>query len=253
MDVKVVADRLWAHRLSYDGVEALEGQLNLDQAYKVQFDMLRRRLAEGERLAGWKIGGNSNPARATYGIAEPIYGYLLASGERPMDQPIDLAALGKPVIEIELAFKFAVRLAGPGVDRAQVLDALASAHPAAEIADLRTPARDLPLLVADDIAQWGYVIGAPVSPYPRDVDLGAEEVEIAVSGEFRERLRGRDVIDEQIGGLAYLANHLGKHGCAIEPGQVVITGSCNRPAPVKKGELWDARFSTFGSVQVQFS
>ncbi|MBI3302793.1 MAG: hypothetical protein HYZ72_12075 [Deltaproteobacteria bacterium] len=114
----------------------------------------------------------------------------------------------------------------------QVLAAVSAVTPAFEIAEMRGDmATDLPLGVADDVAQWGYVTGTLLTPYPVDLDLGAVTAEMRKNGDMVQQVRGREVIDDQLQAIAWLANHLAAYGMALEAGQCIMTGSMTRPAP----------------------
>jgi 2-keto-4-pentenoate hydratase len=112
---------------------------------------------------------------------------------------------------------------------------------------------DMPLGVADDIAQWGFVTGTPLSPYPATLDLGAITVEMKRNGDVVAKVVGKEVIDNQLESIAWLANHLATYGMALEPGQQIMSGSFTKPAPISKGDRWESLFSSVGSVSVTFA
>jgi 2-keto-4-pentenoate hydratase len=111
---------------------------------------------------------------------------------------------------------------------------------------------DMPLGVADAVAQWGYVTGTAVTPYPKDLDLGQVRVEMQKNGEVVERVTGKEVIDNQLDSIAWLANHLAEYGLALEPGQRIMSGSFTKPTPIAKGDRWESSFSGIGSVSATF-
>src|SRR5205085_2643354 len=81
MDVDHAADALWAGIKRRQHLPAeWRGKLSLGQAYAVQLAILRKRIAEGEVQAGWKVGLTSAAMRAQQGVAEPCFGFLLRSG-----------------------------------------------------------------------------------------------------------------------------------------------------------------------------
>ena len=266
--------------------EALRKALSLSDAYQVQLGILDRLLASGEELSGWKIGGTSDAARQMLKLSEPVRGYLLAKNQYASGHTFEHAAIGKPVIESELCITIGTDLKGPGVTRAQVLDAVTAISPAFEVVQMRSDmASDLPLGVADDVAQWGVVLGEALSPYPRDLDLGGISIqgaggdsgagamnavnghqpgfrgglrcaaiwrEMQKNGEVVQQAIGREVIDDQLDALAWLANRLAEHGRALEAGQCVMTGSCTRPTPIARGDTWQTTFSSVGTVTATF-
>jgi len=254
MKVDEAAEILWQSLQSGAHPPArLRQQLTLTEAYQVQLEVLARWVATGEKHAGWKIGGTSPTARQMLGVQEPLYGYLLASRCFPDNHTFQHAQLTKPLIESELCITVGERLHGPGVTREQVLDAVAAVAPAFEIAEMRSEmASDVPLVVADNVAQWGYVVGGEITPYPRALDLAAIIAEMRKNGEVTQKVKGQEVIDDQLLSIAALANHLAQYGLALEAGQRILTGSMTRPVPITKGDRWETLFVGVGRVAAAF-
>jgi 2-keto-4-pentenoate hydratase len=254
MDTKQATDILWQSMQQGDHApQALRKTLALGEAYNVQLGILDRLVAGGEQLSGWKIGGTSDAARQMLKLTEPVRGYLLAKNHYATGHTFDHAAIGKPVIESELCITFGKDLKGPGVTRGQVVEAVSAITPAFEVVQMRSDmASDLPLGVADDVAQWGIVMGTAVSPYPKGLDLGGISIEMKKNGEVVQQAVGREVIDDQLDALAWLANHLAEYDRGVEAGQCVMTGSCTKPTPIAKGDTWETTFSSVGVVSASF-
>lgn len=254
MTVEEALDILWSN--FQKGVfypDELKGKLNLDDAYHVQLGMLNRRLEGGEKQAGWKIGLTSGPIRGVFGAAEPVFGYLLESGQYAGGHAFSFDEMIVPCIESELCFTMASRLEGPGADRPKALAAVASVAPAKEILERRGDmAADLPLGVADNVMQTGFVMGTAVSPYPQELELEKIEAVIKTNGELFKQCISSEVIDHQLDGIAWLANKLSGFGQALEAGARIMTGSYYPPTPVSKGDRWETRFASVGEVSVSF-
>lgn len=231
----------------------LQKTLTLTEAYRVQLGILACWQSAGEKLAGWKIGLSADAARKMFGFQAPISGYLLASRQFSSGHSFAHAALRRPIIESELCFTLGERLTGPGVTREQVRAAMSAVAPAFEVVDMRTDmAADMPLGIADDVAQWGFVTGAAVAPYPADLNLGDVTAEMRRNGEVIAQVRGQDVIDNQLDSIAWLANHLAEYGMALEAGQHIMSGSFTKPTPIAKGDRWETHFSSVGNVLASF-
>jgi 2-keto-4-pentenoate hydratase len=254
MKIEEAIDLLW--KSTQQGAPppaALQKTLTLADAYRVQLGVLARWQAAGEKLAGWKIGLSADAARKMFNFQAPIAGYLLASRQFASGHTFTHATLRKPIIESELCFTMGKQLAGPGVTREQVLSSVAAVAPAFEVVDMRTNmAADMPLGVADDVAQWGFVTGTAVTPYPHDLDLGQVSAEMRRNGEMVAQVRGQEVIDNQLDSIAWLANHLAVYGMALEEGQRIMSGSFTKPTPIAKGDRWETRFSPVGTVSAVF-
>jgi 2-keto-4-pentenoate hydratase len=240
-----------------EGIEPpaeLKERLTFDQAYQVQDRLLDWFRARGEVQSGWKIGANSDAARELFKVVDPFAGFILKRGEFRSGHRFDLAAIpGSPVLECELCIRMGRRLAGPEVTRDQVLDAVAGIAPAFEIAGIgREATVDPPLNIADDVAHWGYVLGEEISPYPRGLDLPTLVVRARRNGEVVFDNPCAGAIDVQLDSIAWLANHVAKSGRALEPGHLIITGSCTRPTVIQPGDRWEAQFAGVGEVTAAF-
>lgn len=231
----------------------LQGKLTPEEGYQAQLGILRRFVASGNTQAGWKIGLSAAAIRSMYKVKEPVFGYLLERDSYPNGASFAIANIVRPAIESELCFTLSKTLRGPGITREMAAEAVASVAPAFEIVSFRGDmAADLPLGLADNVSQWGYVIGDAVAPYPQGLVLGEVVAEVLTNGATIATLRGAEVIDDQLQSLAWLANALSVYGVELEAGQRVITGSFNKPLPLKPGEQWEARFSAIGSVSAAF-
>jgi 2-keto-4-pentenoate hydratase len=254
MNIQEVTEQLWQTTKQWAPPSAsLQKTLTFADAYQVQLGILSRWQAAGEKLGGWKIGLSAEGARKMFNLSAPIAGYLLASRHFTSGHSFTHAALGRPIIESELCFTIGKRLSGPGVTREQVLASVSAVAPAFEVVDMRADMRaDMPLGVADDVAQWGYVTGAALSPYPQALNLSQVRVEMKRNGYLVEQVIGKDVIDNQLDSIAWLANHLVEYGLALEPGQRIMSGSFTKPTPIAKGDRWESTFSGVGEVSASF-
>jgi len=232
--------------------EALRRALTLDDAYQVQLRLLSRWLGAGKKLAGWKIGLSGAAARKRMGLAEPFAGYLLDQGHFESGHAFDYDSIPRPILECEMCFTIGSRVAGPGVTRGQVLDGIGAVEPAFEIAYTGTMMADMPLGIADGAAQLAFITGAAVIPYPRNLNLGAVSAELRKNGEVVDRAINREVNDDPLECIAWLANHLAKYGRALEAGQRIITGSVTKPVSVAKGDRFEANFAGIGAVSTSF-
>jgi 2-keto-4-pentenoate hydratase len=252
-NVEQVTESVWqSMRQGRPAPESLRKTLTLADAYQVQVNLLRRWQSEGKKLAGWKIGMSGAAVRKRMGLAEPFTGYLLDSGHFDSGHAFAYDSLPRPIIESELCFTIGKRLSGPGVTPERVLPAIAAIAPAFEIAYTASIMADMALGIADGAGQIAFVTGAEMTPYPRNIDLDTVSVELRKNGETVDRAVNREVNDNPLECIAWLANHLAKHGRALEEGERIITGSVTKPASVAKGDHFEAQFEGVGKVSVSF-
>src|SRR6266850_8306928 len=79
-------------------------QLSLDDAYRIQFAIIDRRVAAGERQIGWKVGLTAKAIQEQFGFHEPVFGCILQSFPSGHELPSNLI---KPGFETELCLRFA--------------------------------------------------------------------------------------------------------------------------------------------------
>ena len=253
MNVSEAAERIWnGYRHGEFFPSELVGQLTFDEALQVQLDILERRLAEGERLAGWKIGLTSATVRTHFGIERQPFGHILESGvvPSPGEVALDDLVVGCGV-EPELCVTMGADLRGPGVTADEARAAVATIAPGMEINQKRSGGTtDFELSVADNLTQWA-IVQSPASPVADGFDSDSLRVTMSCNGEVRADVVGRDVIDDHFLSVATLANILGQYGRHLEAGQRLITGSFSKH-DVSRGEEWRAEFAGLGTCSVRF-
>ena len=158
----------------------------------------------------------------------------------------------KPRVEVELAFVMGKRLLGPGVGLTDVLRATEYVVPAIEIVDARIQdQRKIFDTVADNGAAAGIAMGGrPVGPL--DVDLRWVGGIMYRNSEIEETGLAAGVLGHPALGVAWLANKLGQHGTALEPGHLVLAGSFTRVVFAQKGDTLHADFGPLGGIAIQF-
>jgi 2-keto-4-pentenoate hydratase len=230
------------------------GRLTFDQGYAVQLCLLRHVLDRGERLAGWKVGLTAAAVRAQFGASEPVFGFLLESGERPSGHAFRISDLKTPGFENELCLFVTERLQGPGMDLAKVRDSVTAVAPALEIVENRGPAAsDLPLAAADNAQQKAFVVGKKVALDDTNRDLAAARVSVHVNGKLSEEAAGSEVMGEgPLHSVLWLANKLAQFDLAVEPGSRIMAGSFTKQYRPSAGDSVEARFVPFGTVSARF-
>ena len=159
-----LADQLWQADQTAVPIPPLTDQnpdLSIEDAYAIQSVNIDRRIQNGERICGRKIGLTSQPMQELLGVDEPDYGVLLDGMFVEDGDVIDLQRLVQPRVEAEMAFIMERDLEGPGANTASALRAIAGALPAVEIVDSRVADWKIKLVdtVADNASSGLIVMG----------------------------------------------------------------------------------------------
>jgi 2-oxopent-4-enoate/cis-2-oxohex-4-enoate hydratase len=239
-----------ARRRPVPPLSETHGDFPLAHAYAIQ-DALRAELARrGQRSIGWKLGATSPLGQAVMGVKEPACGFLMPRqyGDGAEVSAAEFVALG---VEAEVAFRMRARLAGPGVTAATALPAVEGAVAALELPDFifsGTPV--VADFVACSVIARAIVLGGRPMPLPA-FDVSGEEVVYEHNGEVVGTYTTAEVMGSPLNALAWLANHLAGRGLALEPGDVVMSGSISKVLRPAAGDTVRARFAHLGSVSVR--
>jgi len=223
-------------------------------AYHVSRRMLERRLADGERVIGKKIGVTSKAVQTMLDVHTPDFGWLTDRMRFVEGQDVPIGAqLIQPRAEAELAFVLARDLRGPGVTAADVLAATEAVLPCFEIVDSRIEAWKIRYqdTVADNASSGLFLVGAPASP--RGVDFPACAVTVEKNGRPLSRGTGAEAMGSPLVCVAWLANQLGELGHALEAGEIVLSGSLVPLEPVVPGDWMRMEVPGIGATTVRFT
>jgi 2-oxo-hept-3-ene-1,7-dioate hydratase len=226
--------------------------ITIDDAYAISTEVTNRRIAAGAKLIGHKVGLTSKAMQRSSQIDEPDFGYLLDTMMIADGASVKHENFCLPRVEVELAFIMGKTLKGPGVGLTDVLRATEYVVPALEIVDARLQdPRKIFDTVSDNGAAAGIVVGGrPVGPM--DVDLRWVGGIMYRNAEIEETGVAAGVLGHPALGVAWLANKLGQHGVALEPGHLVLAGSFTRVVHARKGDTLHADFGQLGGIALQF-
>lgn len=234
--------------------------LPTEDAYAIQRAWVDQKLKRGRRVIGHKIGLTSKAMQLALNINEPDSGYLLDDmlfadgGEIPTGRFIATR------IEVELAFVMKARLEGPHCSVFDVLNATDYVTPALEILDTRVErvdaatkeTRKIVDTIADNAANAGIVTGGrPMRP--QDVDLRWVSAILSKNAAVEETGVAAGVLNHPATAVAWLARRLSAQGLALEPGQVILSGSFVRAVEARKGDTFQADFGPMGTVSCCFA
>lgn len=229
-------------------------ELSIEDAYKIQLEIIKMKTGRGENVIGKKIGLTSKRIQQAFGVHQPDYGHILDKLIAREGLPIALSEFIQPKIEVEIAFILKDDLIGPGVTSAEVLRCTSGVLPVFEIIDSRI--KDWKINIQDTIADNAsigrVILGSPISAV-YGVDLRTVGVVIRRNGEVVETAAGAAVLGNPAESVAWLVDKLAEYNVALEKGELVISGSLIAPINIGEGDTIQADFgSGLGSVTTCF-
>jgi len=238
--------------------------IDVVDAYEIQLVNIRRRLAEGARVRGHKVGLSSPVMQQMMGVDEPDYGHLLDAMVLAQDAPIPAAAYCYPRIEVEIGYVLGSPLPGAGCTESDVLAATEYIVASLELIDSRITDWRIKLAdtIADNASSAGVILGeARLTP----AELAAAGVDLANidavlyrgrAGEAGETEVARGNTSAVLGNptacVAWLARKVADFGVKLEAGHLIIPGSCTRAIDARPGDTFRAEFAGLGTVTASF-
>lgn len=233
--------------------------MTLDDGYAIQQQWVSKKIAQGRKVVGYKIGYTSRAMQKALNINEPDYGVLLDDMVFADGSEIEVSRFCDPRIEVELAFVLKQRLEGENVSIFDVLNATDYVVPALEIIAARSfrkhpetgYTRKVLDTVADNAGNAGIIMGGrPIRPL--DMDLRWCGGILNVNGVIEETGLAAAVLNHPANGICWVAKRFAPHGVALEPGQIILSGSFTAPVPVNAGDTVYADYGPLGSISCHF-
>ena len=209
----------------------------------------------GGRPIGWKIAATSAAGQTHIGVDGPLAGRLLESKLHRTGATLPAGHLHMAVAEAEFVFRIGEDLPGKSSDYTveEVMTAVAALHVAIEIPDSRFSdftTVGAAQLIADNACTEYFVLGSEALEGWRAIDLITHPVGLSINGTTVVEGTGANVLGDPRLALTWLANDRVRHGGPLAAGEMVTTGTCVTPAPIRPGDHVAADFAVLGTVDV---
>jgi 2-oxopent-4-enoate hydratase len=225
--------------------------LTLVEAYRIQEANVARRVGNGERVVGRKVGLTATTMQELFRVREPDYGHILDTMMHEAGEPLDLRELIDPQIEVEPAFVLGRGLQGPGLGIDDVLSATDYVLPCFEIIDSRIV--DWRIKIQDTVADNGSsarVVLGSTKVRPSDLALGDLATTLELDHVVVASGTTADILGHPANGVAWLANKLSQFGIALQAGEIILPGTCTRCFRIAGHRTATGRIAGLGDVSI---
>lgn len=255
--IEALGDELYhalRERRTLAPLSSRDPSLTIDDAYGISLAFLERRLEDGERVIGKKIGVTSKPVQDMLNVHQPDFGFLTDAMQVPNGGTVEIAkALIQPRAEAEIAFILDKPIKGPGITMEDVLAATRCIIPCFEIVDSRIADWKIRIVdtVADNASCGVFVLGEARAD-PHEFDLAALKVTVTKNGAKLSEGLGAAVQGSPLASIAWLANTLGIYGVTLDAGDIVLSGSLVPLEPAKPGDIFSLELEGVGTAAISF-
>ena len=242
-------------RRTVDPLTDQEPDITIEDAYRISLQLLQRRLEDGEKIIGKKIGVTSKAVMNMLSVNQPDFGYLTDHMVYNNGDEIPISSeMIQPRAEGEIAFILKHDLDGPGITNADVLRATEAVMPCFEIVDSRICDWKIKIqdTIADNASCGSFVLGDRAVD-PRNVDLVTCGMVHTKNGEVVATGAGAAALGSPVNCVAWLANTLGEYGIKLEAGEVILSGSLVPLHPVVPGDSMGLSIGGLGNAAVRFT
>ena len=206
-------------------------KLGLDAAYRIQFGLIERRCAGGERQIGWKVGLTAPAIQQQFGFHEPVFGCILQSDQSTrVFRPDELI---KPGFEPELCLRIARDLGG-SITAEAARGAIDMVYPALEIIETRGPfTEQIAVALADNAQQKTVVLGTGVALAP-GLALDRVVAEVTINDAVAATGSGDAVLGNPVNSVVWLAGKLQDYGRMLRAGDIIMSGCSPASSPSRR-------------------
>ena len=252
--IKLISDELYNAGNEKKPIEPLVSrfpEITINCAYKIQLENVRKRLSEGERIIGKKIGLTSYSMQKLLGVYEPDYGHILNTMVL-LKNELSLSTVIQPKAEGEIAFVMKENIEGPGITSTDVISATDFVMPAIEVIDSRV--RDWKIKIEDTVADNAssafMLVGTKALP-PNEVDMFSTGMVFLKNGEILATAAAAAVMGNPVNAVTWLANKLSEFGAGIKKGEIILSGALTAAVDLKENDVVQVAFDRLGAVTLK--
>lgn len=249
--LEYATDAIGAAQARGDHFPSAWSHLDLDDACRVLLELSARRARSGDARVGWKVGLTAPAIQAQFGVHEPVFGCLFASGRVASGHVFDFNGLIAPGFENEILVALSSDVS-PDATQEEVNASIDWIAPALEIIETRGDfTRQLALAIADNAQQKAFVVGEPVA-IQHVPDLARVQARVSIDGVEVASGTGDAVLGHPFYSVRWLARRLAALGERLRAGDLVMSGSFTRQFALAAGNYVETRFEGVGAVSARF-
>lgn len=226
---------------------SVRNKFRLAAGYRINDRVIEMRLADGEHIAGVKMGLTSHAKMIQIGISDMIWGWLTDAMLVEDGTEIALKNYVHPRVEPEIAFLLNAPLEGP-VTPMQAMAAVEAVAPALEIIDSRYKSFKFTVedVVADNSSASGFVTGAWSPP---EFDISNLGMVMEFDGRPVQIGSSAAILGHPARSLAAASRMVAERGHRLEAGMIVLAGGATAAEPLHGGLSVRVTVEDLGSAE----
>lgn len=261
--IQTAANDLYTAEIERQQIEPISlryPDLTIAEAYAIQSNWVNKKINNGAKIIGYKVGLTSRAMQTTMNIDTPDYGVLLDDMLFEDSGEIITANFLDPRVEPELAFILKKELYGDKLNISDVLNATDYVVPAIELIAARSYRlhpqtgykRTVVDTIADNAANAGVILGGrPMRP--DQLDLRWCGTILYVNEVIEATGLSAAVLNHPANGVRWAAKYFAQHDIALQAGQIILSGSFTTAVKVNAKDVVYADYGKLGNISIKFT
>ena len=252
--IQKAADILWEaeqSKVAAPPIRDLIGAQNVQAAYEVQDINTKKKLENGWKPIGIKVGLTSFAVQKQLGVDQPDYGMLYQETMVQNDGDLSASALMQPKAEAEIAFVLSKDI-DEQLDLDELVNSIAYAQSAIEIVGSRVVNWDITIAdtIADNASASHFVLGDEKVNIDQ-LDLVNCKMVLHKNGLLSSEGSGKACMDNPLNATIWLVNTMVANGTKLKKGDILLSGALGPMVPIEKGDVIDATIEGLGRVSLK--
>lgn len=251
MDLKHIARKLDNAAVKPQPIDQISylHHFNLEEAYKIQHYLIKRRLDRGEVITGYKLGFTSKVKMQQMGVHDLIWGVLTNAMKIEPDSSINLSTYIHPRAEPEVAFRISKTI-NHQIKLEDIPNYIDKMAVAIEVIDSRYQNFKFSLadVIADNCSSIGYCIGEWKA---LKSDISDLNIQLQFNGQVIQEGVSKAILENPYLSVVELSRLASKDDIPLEKGQVILAGAATAAEWLKPETKVSAILEGYGDVSFE--
>ena len=223
---------------------------DIESAYQIQHQVTQKKVADGARLIGKKVGLTSFAVQEQLGVDEPDFGILTDKMQIQNKGTLTFKDLMQPKAEAEWAFVLNKDLDTENLNMEQIINAIDYAQVAIEIVGSRIENWDIKITdtIADNASASHFVLGDEKITLS-DIDLENCKMQMYKNNSLVSEGTGKDCMGNPLNSVLWLAKTMKKNNQPLKADDIILSGALGPMTNLIKGDIIKASIDKYEEVK----
>ncbi|MCB9262266.1 MAG: fumarylacetoacetate hydrolase family protein [Flavobacteriales bacterium] len=250
-EILIAAEILWnaeKYHTPCPPIREIIGGENQELAYQVQQINVRKKIENGSRIVGKKIGLTSFAVQKQLGVNQPDFGMLFHDTQIVNGVEVLMKDLMQPKAEAEIAFVLKNDLT-KDFTLENLIESIDYCCASIEIVGSRIENWNIKITdtIADNASASHFILGEKKLPLS-EIDLVNCKMKLFKNGELASEGNGKACMDNPLNAALWLAEVMAKNGTPLQKGEILLSGALGPMVSFEKGDEILAEIDGFDAV-----